>query len=249
MTRNIYLKGRMGKLFGEVWRLNAATVKEAMNGIDVQREGKLKQYLIECTEKGIEFSVQRGEDYLDYDNLQMNLGEDDIIITPLPQGAGKTSSRLKAIVGVALMIVGFLMPGDAGTKAKLIKLGVMLLGSVLATQGITELMTPKSPSKSRDGYLFNGPENTVKQGIPVPLCYGELIVGGAPVNFGFIGDTTRPSGYTFVGKSGGSVPNSDDPVGRFCFVSGSVGDSGQDSKSRDGRADSGIGSDNGAHIQ
>ena len=236
----------MGKLFGEVWRLNAATVKEAMNGIDVQREGKLKQYLIECTEKGIEFSVQRGEDYLDYDNLQMNLGEDDIIITPLPQGAGKTSSRIKAIVGVALMIVGFLMPGDAGTKAKVIKLGVMLLGSILATQGITELMTPKSPSKSKDGYLFNGPENTVKQGIPVPLCYGELIVGGAPVNFGFIGDLTRPSGYTFVGKSGGSVPNSDDPVGRFCFVSGSVGDTGQDSKSRDGRADSGIGSDNGA---
>lgn len=249
MTRNIYLKGRMGKLFGEVWRLNAATVKEAMNGIDVQREGKLKQYLIECTEKGIEFSVQRGEDYLDYDNLQMNLGEDDIIITPLPQGAGKTSARIKAIVGVALMIVGFLMPGDAGTKAKVIKLGVMLLGSILATQGITELMTPKSPSKSRDGYLFNGPENTIKQGIPVPLCYGELIIGGAPVNFGFIGDTTRPSGYTFVGKQGGSVPNSDDPVGRFCFVSGSAGDSGQSNKSNDGRADSGIDSDNGASIQ
>src|SRR6056300_824254 len=139
MTRNIYLKGKMGKLFGEHWKLNASTVREAMNGIDVQREGKLKQYLIECTEKGIEFSVQRGEDYLDYDNLQMNLGEDDIIITPLPQGAGKTSARIKAIVGIALIIVGILMPGDTGTKSEIIKLGVMLLGSILATQGITEL--------------------------------------------------------------------------------------------------------------
>ncbi len=249
MTRNIYLQGRMGKLFGEVWRLNAATIKEAMNGIDVQREGKLKQYLIECTEKGIEFSVQRGKDYLDYDNLHMNLGEDDIIITPLPQGAGKTSSRIKAIVGIALMIVGFMVPADANTKTKLIHAGFMLLGSILAVQGITEIMTPASPSKSKDGYLFNGPENTVKQGIPIPLCYGELIVGGAPVNFAFIGDVTRPTGYNFVGKQGGSVPNSDDPVGRYCFISGSDGDSGSDNRSNDGRNSGGFESNPFAEIQ
>ena len=248
MTRNIYLQGRMGKLFGEVWRLNAATIKEAMNGIDVQREGKLKQYLIECTEKGIEFSVQRGKDYLDYDNLHMDLGADDIIITPIPQGAGKTGARIKAIIGIALMIVGFMVPADAGTKVKIMHAGFMLLGSILTVQGITELMTPASPSESKDGYLFNGPENTVKQGIPVPLCYGELIVGGAPVNFGFIGDTTRPTGYTFVGKEGGSVPNSDDPVGRYCFISGSVGDSGSDNNSNNGRND-GVTSDNNAEIQ
>ncbi len=249
MTRNIHLQGRMGKLFGEVWRLNAATIKEAMNGIDVQREGKLKQYLIECTEKGIEFSVQRGKDYLDYDNLHMNLGEDDIIITPLPQGAGKTSSRIKAIVGIALMIVGFMVPADANTKTKLIHAGFMLLGSILAVQGITEIMTPASPSKSKDGYLFNGPENTVKQGIPIPLCYGELIVGGAPVNFAFIGDVTRPTGYNFVGKQGGSVPNSDDPVGRYCFISGSDGDSGSDNRSNDGRNSGGFESNPFAEIQ
>jgi len=192
MTRNIYLKGKMGKLFGEHWKLNASTVREAMNGIDVQREGKLKQYLIDCTEKGIEFTVQRGEDFLEYDNLQMELGNDDIIITPLPVGAGKTAGRIKAIIGIALIVIGVLslMSGNP-----ILAVGAWYLigaGALLASIGIVEMLTPDTPSNSKDGYLFNGPENSVKQGIPVPLCYGELIVGGAPINFGF---TDRRSDY------------------------------------------------------
>ena len=104
MTRTIYLQGKMGELFGEVWNLNAATVSECMNGIDCQREGKLKQYLMDCTEKGIMFTVQKGKEFLDYDNLQMNLGENDLIITPVP--AGSANKLLKVIVGFALMVVG-----------------------------------------------------------------------------------------------------------------------------------------------
>ena len=39
MTRNIYLKGRMGKLFGEHHRLNCKTVQEAMHAIDTMKGG------------------------------------------------------------------------------------------------------------------------------------------------------------------------------------------------------------------
>ena len=54
MTRNIYLKGRMGQLFGEVHRLNVKTVQEAMNAIDTMKGG-LRTYLSDCTENGVEF--------------------------------------------------------------------------------------------------------------------------------------------------------------------------------------------------
>ena len=30
--------------------------------------------------------------------------------------------------------------------------------------------------------LFNGPANVAKQGVPIPLLYGELVVGGAAKN-------------------------------------------------------------------
>jgi len=235
MTRNIYLKGKMGKLFGEHWKLNASTVREAMNGIDVQREGKLKQYLIDCTEKGIEFTVQRGQDFLEYDNLQMELGNDDIIITPLPVGAGKTAGRIKAIIGIALIVIGVLslMSGNP-----ILAVGAWYLigaGALLASIGIVEMLTPDTPSNSKDGYLFNGPENSVKQGIPVPLCYGELIVGGAPINFGF---TDRRSDYASgfsrvtVSESG---YGSHDTYGRYQTITNNTGGTGG-GKGDDGRS-------------
>jgi len=226
MTRNIYLKGKMGKLFGEHWRLNASTVREAMNGIDVQRDGKLKQYLIDCTEKGIEFTVQRGEDFLEYDNLQMELGNDDLIITPLPVGAGKTAGRIKAIVGIALIVIGVLalMSGNP-----ILAVGAYYLiagGALLASIGIVEMLTPNTPSNSPDGYLFNGPESSVKQGIPVPLCYGELIVGGAPINFGFTDRRADyASGFSRVTISESGY-GSHDTYGRYQTITNNTGGSG-----------------------
>lgn len=234
MTRNIYLKGKMGKLFGEHWKLNASTVREAMNGIDVQREGKLKQYLIDCTEKGIEFTVQRGEDFLEYDNLQMELGNDDIIITPLPVGAGKTAGRIKAIIGIALIIIGIfaLMSGNPILAA-----GAWYLigaGALLASIGIVEMLIPDTPSNSKDGYLFNGPENSVKQGIPVPLCYGELIVGGAPINFGFTDRRADyASGFSRVTVSESGY-GSHDTYGRYQTITNNTGGTGG-GKGDDGR--------------
>jgi predicted phage tail protein len=235
MTRNIYLKGKMGKLFGEHWKLNASTVREAMNGIDVQREGKLKQYLIDCTEKGIEFTVQRGQDFLEYDNLQMELGNDDIIITPLPVGAGKTAGRIKAIIGIALIVIGVLslMSGNP-----ILAVGAWYLigaGALLASIGIVEMLTPDTPSNSKDGYLFNGPENSVKQGIPVPLCYGELIVGGAPINFGFTDRRADyASGFSRVTVSESGY-GSHDTYGRYQTITNNTGGTGG-GKGDDGRS-------------
>ena len=49
--------------------------------------------------------------------------------------------------------------------------------------------------------LFNGPINNTKSGIPVPLAYGRMEVGGAVVNFGFTDyRITGNQGYQFVSK-------------------------------------------------
>lgn len=238
MTRNIYLQGKLGKLFGEHWKLNASTVQEAMHGIDVQRDGKLRQHLVDCTEKGIEFTVQRGEDFLDYDNLQMELGNDDLIITPLPQGAGRTAGRIKAIVGIALIIIGFIaMASGAPLGETLAAAGWYLVagGALLASVGIAEFLTPNTPSNAGEGQLFNGPENTLKQGIPVPLCYGELIVGGAPINFGFT-NSKYAGGFKLV-SAGERGYASHDTYGRYQFITNSGGSSGGDQDRNDGDLD------------
>ena len=37
-------------------------------------------------------------------------------------------------------------------------------------------------AEENKGYLFNGPVNTTQQGLPVPIAYGELVVGGAVIS-------------------------------------------------------------------
>lgn len=244
MTRTFYLNGKMGELFGKEWKLNAATIREGMKGIDVQRENKLTKYLVDCTEKGINFTVQRGEDFLDYDNLQMDLGKDDIIITPVP--AGSLSKFGKLIIGIALVATGLWLGGLAGaaTGAKAFGLYIasaaaLTVGGFLTSSAISEYFAPKPPSPTEEGYLFDGPENTVKQGIPVPLCYGQLEIGGTPMNFGFTGNITRPAGFTFSGKNGASAPNSEDGWGRYCFNSTDDGNDGDNNRS-ESRANTGF---------
>ena len=52
----------MGKLFGEHHRLNCKTVQEAMHAIDVMKGG-LRQYLMDCTENNVGFTVQKEKNF------------------------------------------------------------------------------------------------------------------------------------------------------------------------------------------
>ena len=210
MTRTIYLNGKMGELFGKVWKLNAATVAECMHGIDCQREGKLKKYLLDCTEKGIMFTVQRGKEFLDYDNLQMNLAEDDLIITPVPAGSANKLGKLIAgfflMVGAALLMgpalaLGFTVKGVLAVGAVM---AMGMIGSALLNSALSEYMAPKKGMERGDAFLFDGPVNNAKEGIPVPLAYGQLLVGGTPISFGFTNrERTSSSGFTFKSSTGG----------------------------------------------
>jgi len=199
MTRNIYLKGRMGELFGEVHRLNCKTVQEAMHAIDTMKGG-LRTYLMDCTENGVNFTVQKGEDFLDMDTVGVQLGKDDIIISPIPAGSGG-SDIVKIIIGVALMIGSFFID-PSGQFATQIAAAMFTVGLNLALAGIIGLTTDDPDELDEEkSTMFNGPINNTKSGIPVPIAYGRLEVGGAVVNFGFTDYRIRGNeGYTFVGK-------------------------------------------------
>ena len=90
MTRNIHLSGEMGQLFGTKWRLNCKTIQEAMHAIDCMKGG-MRRYLTDCTENGVGFTVQKGEDFLDNQTVGLELGKDDLIITPIPAGSRRRS--------------------------------------------------------------------------------------------------------------------------------------------------------------
>jgi hypothetical protein len=89
-----------------------------------------------------------------------------------------------------LLAIGFLVPGIGA-------LGVQLLvgvGASLVLGGVAQLLTPvptlSTPSTAdtekdpRKSYSFSGIQNTSRQGTPVPIVYGETLVGSIVISAG-----------------------------------------------------------------
>ena len=193
MKRKIILLGRMGELFGREHHFVCKNAQEAIHALDCMKGG-VRRYLLDCTDKNIEFLVKKGKEVLDYDNLVMDLGEEDLIISPHPKGA-----FISLIIGAILAGIGMFATAVAGTA-----LGYALIagGLLLALKGIIDLLTPEvGEDESDESNLFKGPVNNAKVGIPVPLCYGSTQVGGAVINFGFTETRlTNSPGFTFGSK-------------------------------------------------
>lgn len=60
-------------------------------------------------------------------------------------------------------------------------------GAALVLGGIASMMAPTpSPAAGEraQNYAFNGATNTTRQGVAIPVCYGQLMVGGAVISSG-----------------------------------------------------------------
>jgi len=74
----------------------------------------------------------------------------------------------------------------SGASLNLAGSAVMMLGANLALMGLAEMSAPDPDKTTNDpSYLFNGAQNHIEQGKPVPLLYGELTIGGAPIYQGY----------------------------------------------------------------
>ena len=109
-------------------------------------------------------------------------GEQEIRIIPVIGGAGAAG---RILAGVALVAASFI-PG-VGALAVNLMLGV---GASLVLGGVAQLISPvptldggdDSPGDPRKSYSFSGIQNTSRQGLPIPIVYGEMIVGSIVVS-------------------------------------------------------------------
>jgi predicted phage tail protein len=191
---NIKLHGILGEAVGkESWNLAVSSVGEAMRAIEIMSKRKLNKFLYDNDRNGVKYQVlvngrevnTKGIDKDDLESirnseLNLNFGRlDSVDIIPVIQGAGKGGSIASIIVGVILVIVGaFLIATGIGVP-------MIIAGIGLIAGGVINLLS--QPPKFEDfreigggkraSYLFNGPENTTREGGPVPVGYGRLIVG------------------------------------------------------------------------
>jgi len=92
------------------------------------------------------------------------------------------------------------LAGTAGTAAALTSIGVAFsaVGAALVLGGVAQMIAPTPSTASvnsvggasgggsdpRESYSFNGVQNTSRQGVPVPIIFGEVICGSITVSAG-----------------------------------------------------------------
>lgn len=188
---NVYLEGKLGKLFGKKWELEVKSPTEALRAINSNVGGKLIQYL--STDGGKRFykiAVQKKNNLLTKEEISGPTGSGDIYIIPTIRGSGDGVGML--IAGVALVALAVASGGAALAATGFLggfAAPVAALGLSLVLGGITQLLTPtpKFDDKSADqlnkgSNIFQGNATTIAQGGAVPLIYGRVLVSPMPIS-------------------------------------------------------------------
>ncbi|HBG06332.1 MAG: hypothetical protein A2075_12240 [Geobacteraceae bacterium GWC2_58_44] len=208
--KQIVLHGELGVLFGEHWQLDVLTPAEAVFAINVNRPG-FTRHLCASEAEGIGYRILLDDEPIDPAALAHPFGRETFHIVPILSGSGSDGRAVaKVVVGVVIAIasIGVGMAaygGGMGAMGTVFSEGAMgaamsesallgmsygtiaMMGASLAFTGVSQLLakTPDLAAAQQDGsFIFAGYVNTAAQGGPIPVGYGELIVGSTVVSSG-----------------------------------------------------------------
>jgi predicted phage tail protein len=185
MLRRIKLYGPLAKFIGQrVLMADVATAAEAVrflvaNWPEVERHMGDHHYRITVGGDDLEAGAQP-------EQLHYPAGRGEISIIPVVAGAGAAA---RIIAGVALVAASFLIPGSAVVLGVGIKALTATIGVSLALGGVAQLLTPvpqtkKDEADPRKSFSFSGIQNVSRPGVPVPIIYGEVLVGSIVISAG-----------------------------------------------------------------
>lgn len=189
MLRKIRLYGRLAKFLGKrVFEAEISSAAEAVRFLLAnfpQLEGHMSDQ---------HYRVSVGDYALTLDELHDPSGGQDIRIVPVISGAGGGGVG-QILAGVALVAAAILLSPAVGILAPAFTLGsqaAFAIGSIgvsLILGGVSQLLTPvpqlpKEDKDPRKSFSFSGIQNTSRQGVPVPVVYGETVVGSITVSAG-----------------------------------------------------------------
>ncbi len=199
--RTVRLYGPLGARFGRVHRLAVQSAAEAVRALCVLLPG-FERELMTAHDRNVGFGVFVGTRNLGRDELGVPARDDDIRIAPFIRGA-KRQGITQIIIGVIIIAaVTYFSAGTltAQTIAATATAGgvtgaVFGIGVAMVLGGVAQALTPTprglgTADSANNGasYRFNGPVNTTAQGNPVPLLYGEMIVGSATISAAIVAE-------------------------------------------------------------
>jgi predicted phage tail protein len=199
MLRRIKVYGRLRKFLGgtSVFEADVANPAEAVSFL-VANWPKLEAHMAKQYYKVFVGNYNVGKDELhDPSSVQ-----EEIKIVPVVVGAGDFADSAfgKIVIGVILIAAPYAIPAlAAGTGfGAFVGSTMTTIGVSLVVAGVSQMLNPTpddgvDDSDAQQNYSFNGVQN-VSRVVPIPICYGEMIVGSVIVSAGI--DTVQVKGVT-----------------------------------------------------
>lgn len=184
MLRKIKLYGQLAKFVGKrVLEADVATAAEAVRFL-ITNWPELERHMADQY-----YRVSLDSYDLSGEELHDPAGASTIRIAPVVAGAGSVG---RILLGVALIAASFFIPGSAALAIGALKVGigsaVFGLGATMVLGGVAQLLTPipkldaASEQDPRRSFSFSGIQNTSRQNTPVPIVYGETLVGSIVIS-------------------------------------------------------------------
>lgn len=173
--KTIKLHGCLAKKFGQFFKLDVQTAREATHAIACQN-AEFKRFMLESDKLGLKFAVFLGRKNITENDIDNVTDTDVIHIVPRIVGSGGDSFNWLQVIGGAVLIgVGVVM----GFNPALIGAGAgLLMGGVAGLLMPTVDMSNQDPDGNKANKGFGSAVTTVSQGNPVPILYGEREIGG-----------------------------------------------------------------------
>jgi predicted phage tail protein len=199
MFRVIKVYGKLAKHLGQrSFKAVVSTPAEAVRFLlanfpelrALMREG---QYMVSVGRNPLELGTN--PELLHYPSASF----ETIRIVPVVAGAGAAGRIIlgAVLIGVAIFSggIGFGASGFFATAGQAASFGTALvagagnLGIALVLGGVAQLLTPTpklgtSENDPRRSYSFSGIQNVSRQGVPVPVIYGEVLTGSVVISAG-----------------------------------------------------------------
>ena len=194
MLRKIKLYGKLAKFIGHrVLEADVATAAEAVRFL-LANWPELEAHMSDQ-----HYRVSIGTYDIDLEELHHPAGAAPISFVPVVAGAGATGRIIAGIAlialsfGIASLAAGAALAGSlSGFALQAVAFGTqagLIAGIGLVLGGVAQLLTP-TPKISQDegdprkSFSFSGIQNTNRAGVPVPVVYGETLVGSVVISAG-----------------------------------------------------------------
>jgi predicted phage tail protein len=189
MLTTIKVYGSLAKFLGQrVFRAAVDTPLEAVSFLRANFEGlaaHMADYDYKVLTGTLELQAGSNPEQLQY---PVGMGE-AISIVPVVGGAGGQGTGA-ILAGVALVGFSLAFPGIGAVIGGKAMTAIGLFGGSLILGGVAQMLTPVPDLSDSDldpasnPLSFSGIQNVSRQGVAVPVVYGETLVGSVVISSG-----------------------------------------------------------------